>query len=235
MFGPFRLFVAGAVVLGVLAVGAFVLVPFLLEVVVARDLQDRLGLSSTPEVEVRGNPVGMLTGGVGGGRVVLPGYDLGGINTKRVEIELSPFDVNVLGSLTGGRLAFEKPISGALRAVLSEAEVGRIAASEVTGFPVRDLQLEEGQATAQTEAYAFGQSLPVAVEGNASAQDNALTFEPSNVEAAGVTVPQGLAGELLEAIGFVYPIEGLPPEVEITGARIAPDRLVLTGDVTGLP
>ena len=179
--------------------------------------------------------MGLLTGDFGGGRVVLPGYDLGDVDTERVEIELSPFDVDVLGSITGGQLALEQPVSGALRAVVSEAEVGRIAASEVTGPPVRDVQLEEGLATARTEAYAFGQSVPVAVEGGVTAQNNALTFEPSNVEAAGVTVPQGLAGELLQAVDFVYPIEGLPPGAEINGARIAADRLVLTGDVTDLP
>ncbi len=235
MFDPPRLFVAGAVVLGVLVAGVYLFLPLLFEVVVAHSLQGRLGLGSAPEVDVRGDPARMLAGEFGSGRVALPGYDLGGVRTDEVVIELAPFDVDVLGSLRGGQVLLEQPLSGTLGAELSEAEVARIAASEIAGFSVRGVELEEGLAIAQTEVYAFGQSVPVAVGGGVAARNDALIFEPSNVEAAGVAVPGEVAQGLLQGTGFVYPIAGLPPGVRITGAEVETGRLVLVGEVAGLP
>ena len=221
--------------LGVLVAGVYFLLSSLFEVAVAQNLQGRLGLSSAPEVDFGGDPANALTGEFGGGRVVLPGYDLGGVRPEVVVIELAPFDVDVLGSLTSGRMLFQQPPSGTLRAELSEGEVARIAASEVVGFPVRGVDLEEGRAFARTEVNAFGQAVPVSVKGGVGAQNNALNFEPRSVEAAGVTVPGRLTRELLQSTSFIYPIVGLPAGVQITGAEVGRDRLVLTGEVTGLP
>lgn len=217
--------VVGVVLIAV----AYLLVPTLFETVLARDLQGRFGLDSVPEVELRGSPGEMLAGDFEGGRVVLPGYDLGGVRPEEVAIDLSPFDVGVLGSVAAGEISFRQAPVGTLRATLSEAEVGRIAASEVVDFPVQGVELENGFALAYTEFYALGQSVPVAVEGGVSAGENALIFEPSNVEAAGVPVPNGLATQMLGGLGFVYPIGGLPPGTRITGAEVEQDLLVLTG------
>lgn len=227
--------VAGAVVLGVLVAGFYFFLPLLVEVFVARNLQDELGLDSAPEVEVRGNPVRMLAGKFGGGRVVLPGYRADGVRTRQVEADLAPFDLDVLGSLTGGQLVFEQPLSGTLRAVLPEDEVARIAAWRAAGFPVRDVELEEELVTAQIEISAFGQSVPVAVEGGVSVMDGAVVFEPGNIEAGGMPVPPELARSLLQGTGFVYPVGGLPPGVRVTGAEVERNLLVLTGEVTALP
>ena len=215
----------------VLVAGAFIFLPAIVEGFVARDLQDRLGLDTPPGVDLRAGPAEMLAGNFGGGRVTLPGYDPGGVRPEEVAIDLSPFDVDVLGSVAGGRLAYERAPSGTLRTTLSEAEVRRIAASEVVDFPVRGVELESGLALAHTEFYALGQSVPVAVEGGVSAWENALIFEPSNIEAAGVPVPNGLAAQLLGSLDFVYPITGLPPGIQITGAEVERDRLILTGPV----
>ena len=208
--------------------------PALLENLVARELKGRLGLDAVPEVALRGDPAGMLAGEFGGGRVSLPAAELAGVRAEEVEVELSPFDVDVLGSVTGGGVRFEQPPSGMLRVELSEDEVGRIAASQVTDFPIMGVNLEEGRAVARTGANVFGRILPVSVEGGVGAQDNALVFEPRGVEAAGITVPGDLAQGLLRATSFVHPVEGLPPGVQITGARAESDRLVLTGRVGGL-
>jgi len=218
----------------VLVLVAYFLLPTMVEGLVARDLQDRLGLDSPSEVDLRGGPVDMLTGDFSSGRVTLPGYDLDGVRPGEVAIELSPFDVDVLGSLMGGRLVFQQPPTGTLRVELSEGKVGRIAASEATEFPVRSVDLEEGSAVAQSEVAVFGQVVPVAVEGGVGARDNAIVFEPYGAEAAGVSVPEGLVGRLLQGTAFVYPIGGLPPGVRITGAEVERDLLVLTGEVAGL-
>ena len=218
-----------------LVAGAFVFLPAIVEGFVARDLQDRLGLDAPSEVDLRSGPVGTLTGDFNSGRVTLPGYDLDGVHAEEVAIELSPFDVGVLGSLMGGRLAFQQPPIGTLRVELSEGEVGRIAASEVTEFPVRSVDLKEGSAVTQSEVAVFGQVVPVQVEGGVGARDNAIVFEPYGAEAAGVSVPEGLVGQLLQGTAFVYPIGGLPPGVQITGAELERDLLVLSGEVAGLP
>ena len=213
---------------------AFIFLPAIVEGFVARDLQDRLGLDAPPEVDLLAGPAEMLAGDVGGGRVRLPGYGVGGgVRPEEVAIDLSPFDVNVLGSLMGGRLVFQQPPTGTLRVELSEGEVGRIAASEATEFPVRSVDLEEGSAVAQSEVAVFGQVVPVAVEGGVGARDNAIVFEPYGAQAAGVSVPEGLVGQLLQGTAFVYPIGGLPPGVRITGAELERDLLVLTGEVAG--
>jgi hypothetical protein len=218
----------------VLVLVAYFLLPAVVEGLVARDLQDRLELDSLPEVDLRGGPVDMLTGDFSSGRVALPGYDLDGVRPEEVAIELSPFDVDVLGSLRGGRLVFQQPPTGTLRVELSEGEVGRIAASEVTEFPVRSVDLEGGSAVAHSEIAVFGQVVSVAVEGGVGARDNAIVFEPFGAEAAGVSVPEGLVGQLLQGTAFVYPIGGLPPGVQVTGAKLERDLLVLTGEVAGL-
>jgi hypothetical protein len=221
----------------VLVAGAFILLPAIVEGFVARDLQDRLGLDARPDVDLRAGPAEVLVGDVGGGRVTLPGYDVGGGGGRpeEVAIDLSPFDVDVLGSVADGQLAYEQAPSGTLRVELSEAEVSRIAASEVVEFPVRGVELKEGSAVAQTEVNVLGQALPVAVEGGVGVQENAIFFEPLGAEAAGVSVPEGLVGQLLQGTAFVYPIDGLPPGVQITGAKLERDLLVLTGEVAGLP
>jgi hypothetical protein len=219
----------------VLVAGAFILLPAIVEGFVARDLQDRLGLDARPDVDLRAGPAEVLVGDVGGGRVTLPGYDVGGGGGGRPEevaIDLSPFDVDVLGSVADGQLAYEQAPSGTLRVELSEAEVSRIAASEVVEFPVRGVELKEGSAVAQTEVNVLGQALPVAVEGGVGVQENAIFFEPLGAE---VSVPEGLVGQLLQGTAFVYPIDGLPPGVQITGAKLERDLLVLTGEVAGLP
>jgi hypothetical protein len=218
----------------VLVAGAFILLPAIVEGFVARDLQDRLGLDARPDVDLRAGPAEVLVGDVGGGRVTLPGYDVGGGGGRpeEVAIDLSPFDVDVLGSVADGQLAYEQAPSGTLRVELSEAEVSRIAASEVVEFPVRGVELKEGSAVAQTEVNVLGQALPVAVEGGVGVQENAIFFEPLGAE---VSVPEGLVGQLLQGTAFVYPIDGLPPGVQITGAKLERDLLVLTGEVAGLP
>ena len=77
-----------------LVAGAFLFLPAIVEGFVARDLRDRLGLGTPPEVDLRAGPAEMLAGDVGGGRVTLPGYDVGGgMRPEGVAIDLSPFDV----------------------------------------------------------------------------------------------------------------------------------------------
>ncbi|MCA1688637.1 MAG: DUF2993 domain-containing protein, partial [Actinobacteria bacterium] len=121
-------------------VGIYVFLPSLLERNAARSIQDGLGLESVPEVELdRGSPPEVLAGRFSGGRISLGAADLGGVRAERVAVDLDPFDLDVLGSVTAGALRSEAPLSGTLRAEVSEEEVSRLAKAGAD-VPVRDIE-----------------------------------------------------------------------------------------------
>jgi hypothetical protein len=62
-----------------------------------------------------------------------------------------------------------------------------------------------------------------------------FVFEPRDLEAAGIAVPQRLADVVLEGSRFDYPIKGLPYDSRITGVDTAEGKLVLTGRVPRIP
>jgi hypothetical protein len=234
----FRVLVAALVgvllLVAILVVGAYVLLPRLLDDLVARSLQSRLGLNETPEVSLQGDSFSLLTGKFDGGTVVLPGLDLGGVRPEETSVELAPFDLDVLGSLTSGQLQTGTPLSGTLRMQLSEAEVTRLAKTGATSFPVSNVDLEEGVVAVGSEADVLGQRIPVSVEGILDLQNNSLVFEPRGVEAFGVKVPDRLTRRLLQGTSFVYPIEPLPAGDTLTGIQIQKDQLILTGEIDNL-
>ena len=83
------------VVLIVLAPYTFVLA--VLESVVARTIQDRVGLVRPLEVELGSSPPPMMyAGSFSEARISIKGYELGGVPTKPVALELDPFDLNLL-------------------------------------------------------------------------------------------------------------------------------------------
>ncbi len=220
--------------LTVLVVGVYIFAAPLLEDLVARNLQSRLGLESAPEISLEGGPTSLLTGRFDGGRVVLPGFDFGDVRPEKVSVELAPFDLNVPGSLTSGQLQTRTPLSGTLRVTLSEAEVTRVASTGATDFPVRNVDLEEGVTVVTSETFALGQSIPVSVEGPLDLQNNSLVFEPRRVEALGLPVPAQLTGQLLQGTSFVYPIEPLSGGGMFTGVDVLRDQLVVTGEINNL-
>ncbi|HEV8044520.1 MAG TPA: DUF2993 domain-containing protein [Rubrobacter sp.] len=220
--------------LTVLVVGVYIFAAPLLEDLVARNLQSRLGLESAPEISLEDGPTSLLTGRFDGGRVVLPGFDFGDVRPEKVSVELAPFDLNVPGSLTSGQLQTRTPLSGTLRVTLSEAEVTRVASTGATDFPVRNVDLEEGVTVVTSETFALGQSIPVSVEGPLDLQNNSLVFEPRRVEALGLPVPAQLTGQLLQGTSFVYPIEPLSGGGMFTGVDVLRDQLVVTGEINNL-
>ena len=177
----------------------------------------------------------MLLGQFSDGRVVLPSSVAGNVRPDEVAIDLDPFDVNVGESISSGRLRTQAPVTGNLRLELSEAEVNRIASSQVTSFPITGVDLREGSVLVNSEVYILGVPLPVGVEGGVEVQDGALVYLPSGVEAFGATVPEGLAAELLGGTSFVYPLGEQFGGSVLTGVASQGDRIVLTGELGTLP
>ncbi|MDQ5812013.1 MAG: LmeA family phospholipid-binding protein, partial [Actinomycetota bacterium] len=121
--GLFLILSAAAVVL----VGIYVFLPSFLEESAARGIQNRLGLESTPELELEmGSLPEMLAGRFAGGRVTVKGVEFGGIRAERVVLDLDPLDLDLPASILQGAIESQKPLSGALRAEVSEEEISRL-------------------------------------------------------------------------------------------------------------
>jgi hypothetical protein len=222
---------AGAIAL----IGAYTFLPSILETAVAGDVRRDLGLAETPDVWLESDPQpAILTGKFSDGRVSLRGEELGGVRAKSATVDLEPFDVDVSRSLRRGELVGEEPLSGRLRVVVAEEEIVRLT-GENTTVPISGVELERDRMVARSVVPVFGVEVPVSVAGSLDLRDGSIAFEPEGLEAAGVPVPGELSDQLLSGAGFAYPLEGLPDGVTLTGAEAEEGRLVLTGEVEGIP
>ncbi len=220
----------------VLFLGAYALLPLLLENLVAQGLQNQLGLAEKPEVYLESEPLSTLTGTFEGGRVTLANPQFGDVHPDEVTVDLDPFNVDVLGSVTSGRVKSEEPVSGSLRAEVPEREVARIAATfGIVAAPVREVELEEGWMIVGSEAKVFGARIPVVVEGTLALRRGTLRFEPVQIRPLGAPVPTRLTRGLVREVSFSYPINESPFEVTFSDVEVHKDRLVLFGTVQSLP
>ena len=226
------------IILVVLAALALVLpyfvLPPVLENLVARNVQDRLGLAERPGVELDSDPQWeMLLGEFSSGNVSVVQVDLGGVRAEDVSMDLDPFSVAVGESVQSRTAVTRRPVSGQVRLSVSEDEVSRLAGQDAE-VPVNGVELRRDGVTVESEATVLGMTFPVAVEGGVGVQGNALVFEPGTVRAAGMTVPADLADSLLAGTAFRYPVEGLPYGGRLTGAETEEGAVVLTGRVSGV-
>lgn len=223
------------VALLVVAVAAsYLLLPVLLERLVADQVREGFGLEAAPGVDLQGEPPPSLPGRFSGGRVSMRGAEFDGVRTSTTVIDLGSFRLDLLGSIASLALRTEEPPSGTLRVELSEEEVARLARQEAD-VPVRSVDLEEGSVVVGSEARGLGVEVPLSVRGDLYFRDGALHFEPRRLSAAGVPVPEELADRLLAGAGFEHTPEGLPYEAEITGAEAREGRLLLSGEVERVP
>lgn len=222
------------VVAAVVLILPYFVLPTVFENLVAREVQDRLGLAERPGVELDSAPQWeMLLGEFSDGTVSVGESDLGGVRAEDVSMDLDPFGVDVGQSVRAQTAVTEEPASGRVRLSVSEEEVSRLAGQNAE-VPVNGVELTRDGVTVESEGSFFGATFPVTVEGGVGVDGNALVFRPGTVRAAGVTVPPDLADSLLAGTAFRYPVEGLPYGAEITGARTVEGAVVLTGRVSGV-
>lgn len=220
-------------VLVLLIVPYFVL-PLVLENLVARNVQDRLGLSERPGVELDSDPQWeMLLGEFSSGRISVGATDLGEVRARSAGIDLDPFTVDWGETLKSRMLVSPEPVSGRARLEVSEDEVLRLA-QQNSQVPVNGVELNGDGVTVESEASVLGATFPVSVDGGVGVEGNALVFRPETVRAAGMTVPGYLADSLLAGTAFRYPVEGLPYGGRITGAKTVDGAVVLTGRVSSV-
>ena len=218
----------------VLLVVPYFVLPPVLENLVARNVQDRLGLAERPGVELDSDPQWeMLLGEFSSGNVSVGQADLGGVRAEDVSIDLDPFSVDVGESVQSRTAVVRRPVSGRVRLTVSEDEVSRLAGQNAE-VPVNGVDLKQGGVTVESEASVLGTTFPVAVDGGVVVEGDALVFQPETVRAAGMTVPGYLADSLLAGTAFRYPVEGLPYGGRLIGAETVEGAVVLTGRVSGV-
>jgi hypothetical protein len=222
-------------VIVVVLIGPYTFLPSLLEYAVATDVQNRLGIEKQPEVRLRSNPpLNMLKGEFSGGRIAMRNVDLGGVRAERANIDLDPFDIDVWDTMKNGRVIDRQPLSGALRIEVSENEVARLV-EKGSDLPVTNVEVKKDGVVIGSRASALGTQFPVSVEGDLALDRGNLVFEPQNLEAAGVPVPDELTGRLLSGADFEYSLDRLPYQTTITGVETEEGRVVLDGRVPSIP
>jgi hypothetical protein len=221
------LFALLVVLLVVLA--PYTVLPALLESVVARAFQNQLGFDQTPEVEIESSPAPMMyAGSFSKALISVQGIKLAGVKTENAVMELEPFDVNILESVTSGMLSTAQPLSGTLHLDLSEDSALRLAQGR-TPVPVQDIQLEKNEVVL---TLALGYGSVVSVRGRPLLQNGTVIFQPQKVEEApaGVTPAQVLA-----LTTFQYPVSGLPYGAKVSGLQVRKDHVILSGRIEEIP
>ena len=119
-----------------------------LESVDARTVQDQGGLVRPPEVELGSGPPPMLyAGSFSEARISVKGYEIGGVPTKSVALELDPFDpfdLNLLEGVMSRTVSTAQPLSGRLQVKLSKVTSLRLSRA---GFalPPQSVELTHDQ------------------------------------------------------------------------------------------
>lgn len=220
----------------VLLVGAYTFLPALVEGVVARDLENNLGLSRTPEVSLSADPAyEMLAGNFDSGEVVFREPEFAGVRPERVRVRLDGLGIDLSRSVFGGGLELDGPVTGEVRITLSEEELGRIAGAGIESGPVREVGVSGGGLTVGSSARVLGVRVPISVKGPVDVEGGEIVFSPEEAAAFGTTLPAGVADRILSEADFGYPVEDLPFDGEVTGVETGEGELILEGSVQDLP
>lgn len=215
-------------------IGPYTFLPSLVGEIVARNVQENLGLARTPTVELKNEePLAMLAGEFSGGRISIRDATFGGVRTDLVTIELDPFDVDLRKSIIARSLVSDD-LQGDLRIEISEAEVSRLVESRVD-FPVEGVELSEDEMLVNANISLLGGEVPVEVRGGVEIEERELSFLPDGIAVAGTDLPEDTAGELLSDLELSFEIEGFPKGTEIQDARVVENKIVFVGRLEGLP
>lgn len=222
--------VLGLLLVLVAIVGSYTFLPALMSNLFEQSIANDMGLDDRPEVTLSSQPpASILSGTFADGSVSLRGGEFGGVRPKKVLIDLDPFDLNMLKSVSGGVLTSDEPLSGKLRMKVSEDEISRIASSAEKDISVSGIELEKDRIKVRTRVQLLGVDVPVAVTGGLRVGGRKLKFVPRRVSAFGVQLPDRLSDELLSQADFAYPLQDLPYKAEVSEVKIEKDYLILSG------
>lgn len=195
---------------------------------VARQIEAKYDLSSTPSVEVKGIP--FLTQAIGG-RYDEIAVQMGSMT--REGIELSKIDATLYG------------VSAPLADLIKDASKADLRAERVTATIVisretldarapRGIRVEgNGGETVQIsgELSVLGRSVPVTADMKLEIVQGAVRLTPKSVKIAGsIRVPNAE-----KFISFNVPVKNLPLNLKITSVRSTPEGLAVGGTATDVP
>jgi LmeA-like phospholipid-binding len=130
-----------------IALAPYTFLPGMVESAISNTLQDRVGLANPPEVELGSSPpLMMYAGSFSEARISVKGYELGGIPTKYVALELDPFNLNLLESVTNRTVSTAEPLSGRLQIKLNKATSLRLSQAGLSP-PPQNVELSHDQIT----------------------------------------------------------------------------------------
>lgn len=181
---------------------------------VAEQLQEELGLSAVPTVEIHGFPV--LTQAVAGSysdvRVSLDAADLGELSDLDVDVRLSGLQIPLSDLLSGD----VETIPVAQIAGTVSIPYAEVAAQIGSGVTVRDGP--EGVVVSQT-LDVLGQEVEVSGTGRIRVESSdQIGVTVVGLDLAGVEVPDIFIEQLQEQLSFTYTVPPLPFGLRVTGA-----------------
>ena len=131
--------------LTLVALAPYTILPPLLESMVARTVQDQVALARPPEVELGSDPPPtMYFGSFSTARIAVRGYEISGLETEYVALELDPFDLNLLQSVTTRTVSTAQPLSGDLQIKVSEQSALRLSQLGLAA-PPQNVELTQDQ------------------------------------------------------------------------------------------
>ncbi len=77
-------------------------------------------------------------------RIAVRGYEISGLETEYVALELDPFDLNLLQSVATPKVSTAQPLSGALQSKLSEESALRLSQLGLA-VPPQNIELTQDQ------------------------------------------------------------------------------------------
>ena len=86
----------------------------------------------------------MYHGSFSTARIAVRGYELGGLETEYVALELYPFDLNLLQSATSRTVSTARPLSGSLQIKLSDESALRLSQLGLQ-VPPQNIELTQDQ------------------------------------------------------------------------------------------
>jgi hypothetical protein len=124
----------------IIVLAPYTFLPSTIESVISQTIQDRTGFARPPEVELESSPpIMMYAGSFSKVRILVRGYEISGVPTKYVALELDPLDINLLDSVTNRTLSTAQPLSGRMQVKLADATTLRLTQA---GFPLPPQNVE---------------------------------------------------------------------------------------------
>lgn len=195
---------------------------------VATQLQEELGLSTTPEVDITGFPA--LTQAIAGRyddvRLTLTGADVAGLADLDVEVELQ-----------GLRITLPELFSEQVEVIPVERIDGSVQVpySTVAGqiSDTATVEAGDGGVTVTDRFTILGQTFPVSGTGAVEVvgpQQLGVTVTALNL--GGVDIPDSIVEQLRDQLSFIYDLPPLPFGLTVTAAEATADGFDITAEAS---